>query len=49
MSDPPEPTPLMQAPNTLFAPHIGASSKENMTRIGIMVDRIIGEWVTTKK
>jgi len=48
-SDPPEKTPLMDAPNTLFLPHLGASTKENMTRIGIMVDRIIGEWVNTHK
>lgn len=48
-SDPPEKSVLLDAPNTLFAPHIGASTKENMDRIGIMADRIIGEWISTHK
>ncbi len=40
-SDPPESTPLVGAPNTLLAPHIGASTNENLLRIGKAVDRII--------
>lgn len=40
-SDPPESTPLIGAPNTLLAPHIGASTNENLLRIGKAVDRII--------
>jgi D-3-phosphoglycerate dehydrogenase len=48
-SDPPEKSPLFEAPNTLFAPHIGASTKENMLRIGVMVDRLIGEYTAAKK
>lgn len=48
-SDPPEKTPLMDAPNTLFLPHIGASTKENMGRIGIIADRIVGDWVQKNK
>lgn len=47
-SDPPDGSPLFDAPNTLFAPHIGASTKENMLRIGIVIDRIIGEFVEGK-
>ena len=47
-SDPPVDSPLMDAPNTLFLPHLGASSKENMGRIAIIVDRIIGEHVSKK-
>lgn len=39
--DPPENSPLMDAPNCIFSPHIGASSKENMIRIGQMVETII--------
>lgn len=38
---PPDDCPLLGAPNTLMAPHIGASSRENLLRIGdIIVDRI---------
>jgi D-3-phosphoglycerate dehydrogenase len=44
-SDPPVDSPLMDSPNTLFLPHIGASSRENMGRIAIIVERIIGEYV----
>jgi D-3-phosphoglycerate dehydrogenase len=47
-SDPPVDSPLMDAPNTLFLPHLGASSRENMGRIAIIVDRIIGEYVAKK-
>jgi D-3-phosphoglycerate dehydrogenase len=48
-SDPPPPDcPLLKAPNMLMAPHIGASSNENLLRIGIQVDQIIGEFVKGK-
>jgi D-3-phosphoglycerate dehydrogenase len=34
-SDPPSPDyPILSAPNVLMAPHIGASSTENLLRIG---------------
>lgn len=45
-SDPPENSPLIKAPNTLLAPHIAASSKENLLRIGTIVDRIIADYVS---
>jgi phosphoglycerate dehydrogenase-like enzyme len=48
-SDPPVNSPLLGAPNTIFAPHLGASSKENMLRIGYVVDVMIGEWLAAKK
>ena len=48
-SDPPGESPLFKAPNTLFLPHIGASTTENMARIGIMVDKLIGEFVAKNK
>jgi len=48
-SDPPDwDSPLLKAPNCIFAPHIGASSKENMIRIGTIVDQIIGKFVAAK-
>lgn len=47
-SDPPEKSPLFDAPNTLFLPHIGASTKENMTRIGIIVERLIADYVENR-
>jgi D-3-phosphoglycerate dehydrogenase len=44
-SDPPaEDYPLLSAPNVLMAPHIGASSKENLGRIGLEVVEIIGQY-----
>ncbi|HKK20286.1 MAG TPA: NAD(P)-dependent oxidoreductase [candidate division Zixibacteria bacterium] len=48
-SDPPENTPLATCPATILTPHIGASSKENMLRIGHIVDRLIEEYVQHKK
>ncbi|MBD3258107.1 hydroxyacid dehydrogenase [candidate division GN15 bacterium] len=48
-SDPPDwDSPLISAPNTLLAPHIGASTKENMLRIGIIIDNLIGQYVANK-
>ncbi len=44
-SDPPEKTPLLDAPNVLAMPHIGASTKENLLRIGEIVDQLIGDYV----
>ena len=44
-SDPPENSPLTKHPKTLLAPHIGASSKENLLRIGTIIDILIGNYV----
>jgi len=44
-SDPPDKSPLMDAPNVFMAPHIGASTSENLLRIGIIIDRLIGEYM----
>ena len=38
---PPADYPLLKAPNVLMAPHIGASTKENLLRIGDQVVEII--------
>jgi len=44
-SDPPDPaSPILQAPNVLMTPHIGASSRENMLRIGDVVVEILEEY-----
>ncbi|MDD5427531.1 MAG: hydroxyacid dehydrogenase [candidate division Zixibacteria bacterium] len=44
-SDPPENSPLIDAPNCILTPHIGASTNENLLRIGTVVDRLIGEYI----
>ena len=36
--------PLLTAPNVLMTPHIGASSKENLLRIGDVVVEILTGW-----
>jgi phosphoglycerate dehydrogenase-like enzyme len=47
--EPPEGSPLIKAPNVMLAPHIGSSSKENLLRIGVQVEQIIGEYVKKSK
>jgi len=42
---PPADYPLLSAPNVLMTPHIGASSKENLLRIGAEVEAIIEKFV----
>lgn len=44
-SDPPEKSPLVDAPNVIITPHIGASTKENLLRIGDIIDQLIGEYL----
>lgn len=48
-SDPPESTPLLTAPNTLLAPHIGASSVENMARIGEIAESLVREYAAKSR
>lgn len=44
-SDPPDPScPLYDAPNVIMTPHLGASSQENMLRIGDVVVRILEDF-----
>lgn len=47
-SDPPDDSPLYDAPNTIMTPHIGASTGENMIRIGSVIDSIIAEYIANK-
>jgi D-3-phosphoglycerate dehydrogenase len=43
-SDPPDPAcPLLIAPNVFMTPHIGASSKENLLRIGDIIEEILAQ------
>lgn len=41
---PPEDYPLLKAPGVLMLPHLGASTKENLLRIGTEVEEIIEEY-----
>lgn len=43
VTDPPESSPLVDAANVVLTPHIGASSKENLGRVGDCVVRILEE------
>lgn len=43
--EPPKSSPLFTAKNVICTPHIGASSKENMLRIGIVIEKTIAEYV----
>ncbi len=47
-SDPPEKSPLVDAPNVIMSPHIGASTKENLLRIGEIIVQLIGEYANKK-
>ena len=46
---PPADYPLLKAPNVLMAPHLGASTKENLLRIGDEVQTIIADYVNGGK
>jgi D-3-phosphoglycerate dehydrogenase len=43
---PPDDCPLYDAPNVIMTPHLGASSKENMLRIGDVVVRILEDFMS---
>lgn len=43
--EPPEGSPLLSAPNTLLAPHIGASSAENLLRLSDSIEARVKKYV----
>ncbi len=45
---PPTDSPLISAPNVLMTPHLGASTKECMMRIGAEIIRIIEEFISSE-
>jgi D-3-phosphoglycerate dehydrogenase len=45
---PPDDCPIPQAPNVVLTPHLGASSKENLLRIGDIIVEKITEYVKNK-
>jgi len=47
-SDPPENSPLVKEPKVTMTPHIGASTKENLLRIGEIIEQLVGEYVGKK-
>ncbi len=44
-SDPPENSVVLGAPNVTALPHLGASTKENLLRIGDIIEELIEEYV----
>jgi D-3-phosphoglycerate dehydrogenase len=46
---PPADDPLLGAPNMLMAPHIGASTQENLLRIGDTIEHLIAEYTGQHK
>jgi len=47
-TDPPRDSKLLDAPNTLFTPHFGGSTRENMDRIATIVERVLEDFVAAK-
>ena len=43
-SDAPEGSPLTSAPKVVMAPHIGASTNENLLRIGDIIEELVDEF-----
>ncbi len=44
--EPPEGSPLLSAPNTVFTPHLGASTEENLLRLGDSIERRVKTYVS---
>ncbi len=46
--EPPVGSALLKSPRTLLLPHLGASTKENMQRIGTVVEHLLEEYIQHK-
>lgn len=46
--EPPEGSPLLSAPHTVFTPHIGASTEENLSRLGDSIVNRVQAYVARK-
>ena len=46
--EPPEGSPLLSAPHTVFTPHIGASTEENLSRLGDSIVNRVQAYVAKK-
>lgn len=45
---PPDECPILSAPNVVMTPHLGASSRENLLRIGDIIEEKIQEYLANK-
>jgi D-3-phosphoglycerate dehydrogenase len=44
--EPPEGSPLLTAPNVIMTPHLGASTEENLLRLGDSIESRVGKYVS---
>lgn len=44
MKEPPEGSPLLSAPRTILTPHLGASTEENLLRLGDCIESRVKSW-----
>lgn len=46
--EPPEGSPLLKAPNVILTPHLGASTEENLLRLGDSIEDRVAKYVAAK-
>jgi len=49
LKEPPEGSPLLEAPNVILTPHIGASTEENLLRLGDAIVARMRKYVSAAK
>ena len=47
--EPPEGSPLLRAPNVLLTPHLGASTEENLLRLGDSIESRLAKYVSKQR